>query len=119
MASSTDIMGTSTDALASTSLEAVLGVAGTSTTKTGILGGIMDMIKNLILKVDALTKTLADFMASVKNLTVDTLSAKKIYIDDGYEMKDSVTGDIYCIRLANGDFLKTKATCDGTTVVTA
>ncbi len=80
-------------------------------------------IKDLNAKIDSLIK---NGIATIKDLVVDTLTAKKVTTDtvetntaiiqtasisNGIEMKDKKTGQMYCITMSDGQFDKQTGSC--------
>ncbi len=64
-----------------------------------------------------LNSLFGNVLSSIKSLTgqfveviADKVSTKKV-VTDGLEMKDSVTGDYYCVRISEGEWTKFKGTC--------
>ncbi len=73
---------------------------------------------------DQLTNAIADKLVNFKDIVVENLTAAvgmftrvttdTVEVKKGIEMKDQVTGEIYCVTLANGDWVKTKGVCSTT-----
>ncbi|MDP3710823.1 MAG: tail fiber domain-containing protein, partial [bacterium] len=51
-----------------------------------------------------------DGLVTLKDLVVETLTAKKI-TTDYLQIKDSATGELYCVSITNGEWVKTKGEC--------
>jgi hypothetical protein len=49
-------------------------------------------------------------VASAREFVADKITARKV-VTDAFEMKDSVTGDTYCVRISQGEFNKFRGTC--------
>lgn len=54
--------------------------------------------------------SIAHGVISAKEFIADKITAEKV-VTNNLEMKDSVTGDVYCVRIANGEWEKIKGTC--------
>jgi hypothetical protein len=54
--------------------------------------------------------TLADGFIQTREFLADKITAKKV-VAEVLEMKDSTTGDTYCVSVANGEWAKNKGTC--------
>ena len=52
-------------------------------------------------------------LIQAKEFIADKITAD-IVVTDSLQMKDSVTGEIYCVEIANGEFIKTLGACGGT-----
>lgn len=68
----------------------------------------------------SLSSLFGNVLSSIKSITgqfveviADKITAKKV-VTDALEMKDSVNGDIYCVRISNGEWNKFKGTCGDT-----
>jgi hypothetical protein len=59
---------------------------------------------------DSLLGWFKDKIVQAKEFIAEKITAKKV-VTDAIEMKDSVTGEIYCVRIANGEWEKFKGTC--------
>ena len=46
-----------------------------------------------------------------REIVADLITAKKVKVEQGIELKDRATGDTYCITLEYGDFMKEKGDC--------
>ncbi|MFA6297122.1 MAG: tail fiber domain-containing protein, partial [Candidatus Paceibacterota bacterium] len=74
----------------------------------------------------AVVNAVKEVGASLKNLIANTITATvghfgTVKIDNGIEIKDHSTGEIYCVTISNGDWLKIKGDCssiDSTTTLT-
>ena len=51
--------------------------------------------------------------------TFTRLETGTIKVSNGIEMTDTATGEVYCLRVTNGDIAKTLGTCDTTTTSTS
>ncbi|MBI5045875.1 MAG: hypothetical protein HZC14_02660, partial [Candidatus Niyogibacteria bacterium] len=70
-----------------------------------------------VLSIEGITAFFNSMGASISNGIVQAtefiankVTSKKI-VTNGLEMTDSVTGDIYCVRISNGEWNKFKGTC--------
>ncbi len=75
-----------------------------STKPASFLGTMLTAFKGLGVSIE-------QDLLKVKNIIVDTLTAHRV-VTDQFEMKDSATGQIYCVTLQNGDWNKAPGTCD-------
>jgi len=85
-------------------LRLVGGLVGA--TSTGALadsnGGVSQVLKNLLASVGM---GIENGVATLKNIFADTVRVKKI------EMIDEATGQIYCTKIVNGEWVKTLGAC--------
>lgn len=83
---------------------------------TAITAALVNAMKEL----NAVVVKMKDGIAYIGHLTTDLIETSglkanlvespKIIVNE-FEMKDSVTGDTYCVTLQNGDLVKTKGKC--------
>jgi hypothetical protein len=70
-----------------------------------------DVITNITSFFTQIGATIQEGFLQLKKLAVDVLTAGKV-VTDQIEMKDGVTGQIYCVAIENGDFAKTPGPCN-------
>ncbi|MBI5742351.1 MAG: tail fiber domain-containing protein, partial [Candidatus Niyogibacteria bacterium] len=56
--------------------------------------------------------TFTNGVVQAREFVMEKVTAKKV-VAEVLEMKDSATGDTYCLRINNGDWSKTRGVCDG------
>jgi hypothetical protein len=66
---------------------------------------------NAIKELNAVVVKIENGIVHIKDLIVDTITARKV-VTNSFEMKDTVTGDTYCMTIANGNLMKTKGGCE-------
>ncbi|MDO8604042.1 MAG: tail fiber domain-containing protein [bacterium] len=80
----------------------------------GFVPVLIEAVKELANRVANLeaqiSQSVSSGIANIKDFVVETLTAKKV-ITESIEMKDSVTGEIYCLKIANGEWEKVKGAC--------
>ena len=86
--------------------------AETLATSTSFVAAVAQAVQDLIQSagkwvVQEITATLAVF-TDVKTNTIETQTAA---VTNGLEMTDSATGQIYCVRITNGNFDKVPGSC--------
>ena len=69
-----------------------------------------DVITNITTFFTQIGATIRDGFLKIKEIAADVLTAGKV-VTDQIEMKDKVTGQTYCVTVANGDFVKTPGVC--------
>jgi len=78
---------------------------------------LVEAIKELATRVSSLEARISQGVSrgigDLKDLIVDTLTARKV-VTDTLEMKDSATNEIYCIKITNGEWDKSKGACGNT-----
>jgi hypothetical protein len=67
------------------------------------LAWVIEQFENIGIKI-------ARGVIQLREIIADKITTKKV-VTDGLEMKDSVTGDVYCVRISNGEWDKFKGTC--------
>lgn len=71
-----------------------------------------DELTALIIKsVQELSSTIKDNIIKVKDLIVDTLTAKKITTDQ-LELRDQSTSEMWCVRMVDGELEKIRGECE-------
>jgi len=78
---------------------------------------ILEAVKELNAKVDILIASIGKGIGDIKDLVINSITASvgsfgQVRVEKGIEMKDSETGNIYCVKIVNGEFTKTKGVCD-------
>ncbi|MFA6226795.1 MAG: hypothetical protein WC620_11660, partial [Methanoregula sp.] len=58
----------------------------------------------------AMMNWMADKILSAKEFVAEVITAKKVKTNY-FEMQDSATGEIWCVKIENGEFVKTKGEC--------
>jgi hypothetical protein len=76
-------------------------VSGSSAIKNA--SSLLNFFKELGIKI-------AKGVIETSELIVNKITARKAVLD-ALEMKDSMTGEVYCIRISNGEWNKFKGTC--------
>lgn len=78
---------------------------------TALTFNLINAVKELNLKVDSLLGAVGDAVVKVKALTADIIKARKVQVEY-VEYIDRATGEIYCVWIENGDFVKDKGGCE-------
>ena len=81
---------------------------------------LIEAVKEIASRLYALEERVSQIVASgvssgindIRDFVVETLTAKKV-ITDTLEMKDSVTNEVYCVKISNGEWDKSKGVCGG------
>ncbi len=72
-----------------------------------LLAQVMDIVKFWL---ESMKIYVEDGLVRLKNLIAENITAKKITADQ-LELKDRLTGSIYCVVIANGELEKTPGIC--------
>ncbi|TSD02449.1 MAG: hypothetical protein Athens071424_45 [Parcubacteria group bacterium Athens0714_24] len=83
----------------------VLSAAGESLLAQ--LENIMSVVTDAI---TGLPKIIVNGILEVKQLIAEKITAKKVATEN-LEMTDSATGEVYCVRITNGEWVKVKGEC--------
>jgi hypothetical protein len=84
----------------------------TSTPPTSFIGkvaqAVLDILKSAEnFAVAKITSTLAVFT----HVDTQSINTETATVSNGLQMNDSATGQVYCVRITNGDFAKTPGAC--------
>jgi len=113
-ASSSMLIGASSSALLGISSSTLIGINTStieqSSSSSSLFSSLIDGVKQAFTSVGL---AIENGIARVKELITDTLFAKKARIEK-LEMVDSVTREIYCTWIENGEWQKVKGECDTT-----
>ena len=83
---------------------------------TGQISGVSD--SSISQALTNLGMSIIDGAATLKEIIADKLIVKTARIDK-LEMVDSTTGEVYCTRIANGEWQKTKGECGSAEIIEA
>ncbi len=79
-------------------------------------------VQTIVNSVIAAIQSTGNWIAQTITATLvssDRVETKTASVSNGLEMKDSSTGDVYCIRITNGDWSKVRGVCGAAPVVNA
>lgn len=85
---------------------------------TGFTPVLIEAVKELNVRLSSLesrimqqvTSIVSGALANIKDLIVETITAHKV-VTDSLEIKDSATNEVYCIKITNGEWDKSKGSC--------
>jgi hypothetical protein len=85
-------------------------VAGATSTNTLPETWNADLMSTLTVAMQSLGLYIQNGVVYAKEFIADKITARKVVVET-LEMKDSETGDTYCVRITNGEWTKFKGTC--------
>lgn len=68
------------------------------------------LLVEAVKELNAAAVKVKDGVARVRELIANKITAKTV-VTDSLQMKDTATGAIYCVRITDGDFVKTAGQC--------
>ncbi len=72
--------------------------------------GSMATSSSFVASVQSALSSITEWVG--QKITATVGSFKKVQVENGLEIKDQKTGDVYCVEIQEGDWVKTKGECD-------